>query len=139
MKFECFPHAAVDKTAKLWDVCTGKCVQTFSGHTAGISDCSWSSDSRFVCTASDDNRVNVWNVNEVCPIYACFSPAIILQKKFTMDLVDHSKAVFCVNYNPQSSLIARFASTRTAAHLHSYSAVLWTRRSKFGMFAAENA
>lgn len=35
-------------------------------HTGqGVSDVAWSSDSRYICSGSDDKTVKVWDVNEV--------------------------------------------------------------------------
>jgi COMPASS component SWD3 len=31
----------------------------------GVSDVAWSSDSRYICSGSDDKTVKVWDVNEV--------------------------------------------------------------------------
>jgi COMPASS component SWD3 len=56
---------AADKTIRLWNAIDGKHIRTFLGHKEGISDIAWSSDSEFICSASDDKSIRIWNVNNV--------------------------------------------------------------------------
>ncbi|POS84569.1 hypothetical protein EPUL_004075 [Erysiphe pulchra] len=52
--------AALDSTVRLWDVVTGKCLQTLFGHVEGI----WAvaGDTLRVVTGSEDKMVKVWDV-----------------------------------------------------------------------------
>ncbi|VEL40329.1 unnamed protein product [Protopolystoma xenopodis] len=56
----------------------------------GISDVAWSSDSRFICSASDDKTLKLWDFVTGKPLKT---------------LKGHSNYVFCCNFNPQSNLI----------------------------------
>jgi len=47
-------RAAADKTIKIWNAIDGRYERTLTGHTLGISDVSWSSDSKYLCSGSDD-------------------------------------------------------------------------------------
>ena len=60
---------AADKLIKLWDSRTGEFIQNFEGHTKGISDIAWSSNSTLLASGSDDKTVRLWDVNTVLPIY----------------------------------------------------------------------
>lgn len=40
-------------------------MRTLSGHTEGISDIAWSSDSELLASASDDKTVRIWNSETV--------------------------------------------------------------------------
>ncbi len=53
----------MDKTAKLWDVKSGKEIKTLKGHTDLFTSLSFSPDSKTLASASHDNTVKLWNVN----------------------------------------------------------------------------
>ena len=50
----------------------------------------WSSDSRYLCSGSDDKTVKLWDVNEGDAVKT---------------LQGHTNYLMCVNFNPQSNLI----------------------------------
>lgn len=52
----------------------GKYEATLEGHTQGISDVAWSSDSQNLCSASDDRTIRIWSLATVC-----FDPIMLLQ------------------------------------------------------------
>lgn len=49
----------------IWGATDGKFEQVLEGHTSGISDIAWSSDSRYICSASDDKTIKIWDLNTV--------------------------------------------------------------------------
>jgi len=68
----------------------GRFEQTLEGHTQGISDISWSSDSRYICSASDDKTIKIWDMST---------------GEMLKTLKGHTNYVFCVHFNPQSNLV----------------------------------
>lgn len=56
---------AADKTIKIWHALDGKYEATLEGHTQGISDVAWSSDSQNLCSASDDRTIRIWSLATV--------------------------------------------------------------------------
>ena len=44
---------------------TGELIRNLNGHTKGLSDISWSSDSVYLASASDDHTVRIWDVDSV--------------------------------------------------------------------------
>jgi WD40 repeat protein/serine/threonine protein kinase len=49
-----------DRTLRLWELATGKCVRTFEGHTARVWSVSISPDGRWALSGSDDQTLRLW-------------------------------------------------------------------------------
>jgi WD40 repeat protein len=54
-----------EKVVKIWSPQTGEFLRNLIGHTAGLSDIAWSSDSVYLASASDDTTIRIWNVENV--------------------------------------------------------------------------
>lgn len=48
---------------RLWDVLSGACIKTFSGHTSGISSVEFSPDGASILTGSYDGTAKIWDVS----------------------------------------------------------------------------
>ena len=57
--------AAADCTVSLWDPHAGRFERRLEGHSQGVSDVTWSPDSKYVSTASDDMTIKIWDVATV--------------------------------------------------------------------------
>jgi len=53
---------ANDKTVRLWDVETGRCLRVLEGHTEAVRTVAWSADQRRALTGSEDKTVRLWEV-----------------------------------------------------------------------------
>ena len=51
-----------DKTAKLWDIETGRCLQTFIGHAGWVNAVAVTPDGSKIITASNDHTVKFWDL-----------------------------------------------------------------------------
>jgi WD40 repeat protein len=50
-------------SARLWDVETGKLLQTFTKHANDVTDVAYSNDGKWIATASADKTVDLWKLN----------------------------------------------------------------------------
>ena len=91
-------------------------MHVLEGHEGGISDLSWTYDSRYLCTGSDDKTVRIWDVTQVC-FAVCvfflsfFSSLMSTRSRVQGDLVKtlegHTSYVMCVNFNFQVRMSLR--------------------------------
>merc|ERR1712060_422201 len=58
--------ASDDKTAKIWSVDVGECLQTLKGHRGAVYFASFSIDCSKILTASEDGTAKVWGVKHGC-------------------------------------------------------------------------
>jgi WD40 repeat protein len=62
--------SSTDKTIRIWDLATGKCILTLEGHSSLISPITWSQSESRLASASYDNTVKIWHVS--CPDFLRF-------------------------------------------------------------------
>jgi WD40 repeat protein len=53
---------APDRTLKLWEVQSGKCLRTLEGHSNWVQACDFSPDGRLLVSGSDDRTLKLWEV-----------------------------------------------------------------------------
>ena len=72
-------------------------IFTFSGgHKRGISDISWSPDSKYLASASDDTTISIWTIPEN-------SNSVIEPCR---KLNGHASYVYCIAFSPNGSILA---------------------------------
>src|SRR6187431_2158089 len=51
-----------DKSAKLWELSTGREVRSFLGHETTVNSLDFSADAKYLLTGSSDKTARVWEV-----------------------------------------------------------------------------
>ena len=87
-----------DKTLKVWDVATGKCVATLEGHSGDVYGVAVFPDGRRVVSVSRDNTLKVWDVAQTGECVAT--------------LEGHSNTVSCVAVFPDGRRVVSGSTTR---------------------------
>ena len=52
-----------DKTVRLWDVQSGKCVRVFTGHFRGVQCLAFSRNGRYLASSGEDQYINIWDLH----------------------------------------------------------------------------
>ncbi|MEH2274989.1 MAG: ribosome assembly protein 4, partial [Nostoc sp.] len=90
--------ASYDKTIKLWDVATGKAVQTLTGHSSAVTSVVFSPDGQRLASASYDNTIKLWDV---------------ATGKAVQTLTEHSRTVISVVFSPDGQRLASASYDKT--------------------------
>jgi WD40 repeat protein len=53
---------SADRTLKLWETTTGRCLQTFEGHQGGVTSVCFSAGGCYVLSGSEDRTVKLWQM-----------------------------------------------------------------------------
>ena len=61
-KYKYTANGSVDGTIKLWEVGTGECIKTLSGHTGSIYSICYSPDGAYLASGSSDGTIKLWEV-----------------------------------------------------------------------------
>ncbi|NER53051.1 MAG: WD40 repeat domain-containing protein, partial [Symploca sp. SIO1A3] len=87
-----------DQTLKLWNIETGKCLQTLREHTNSIFSVTFSPNGQILASGSDDHTIRLWNTGNG----KCYK---ILQ--------GHTNAVRTVAFSPDGKILASGSSDGT--------------------------
>lgn len=91
--------ASLDGTVALLSTSNFAVIATLRGHAAGVSDLSWSTESYYLCSASDDRTLRIWDIR---PVLAGGAPDPGADRCVRV-LKGHTNFVFSANFNPQTS------------------------------------
>lgn len=78
-----------DKTIRVWDIETGKCLKILEGHTGEINAVSLTPDGRIAISGSSDETLRIWDIDS---------------GQCSKILYGHSKSVQCVDITPDVRL-----------------------------------
>ncbi len=91
--------ASEDKTARLWEVQTGRELRQFTGHTESLNDATFSPDGRYVLTGSRDKTARLWDTQTGKEI-----------RRFT----GHTEEVHGVAFSPDGKWVLTASVDKTA-------------------------
>jgi len=91
--------ASADKTAKVWDVATGKLLLTLEGHAETLSDPAYSPDGIHVATADHGGTAKVWDARTGAEL---------------LTLSGHTGAITYIAYNHDGSRLVTASADATA-------------------------
>ena len=80
-----------DKTLRLWDAYTGKCLRVFEGQTDGVISAALSPDGKRVLSGGGDKTVRLWDADT---------------GKELRQMTGHTTAVFSVAFGPEGKAIS---------------------------------
>jgi WD40 repeat protein len=82
---------SADRTIKLWNYRTGKCLRTLPGHTSWIWSVAFSPDGQYLASTSYDQTVKVWDLRT---------------GKCLRTLQEHTASVVAVSFSPNGQHLA---------------------------------
>jgi WD40 repeat protein len=82
---------SVDRSIKLWDVATGKVINTLNGHSNWVYSVVFSPDGKTLASGSQDNSIKLWDV---------------ATGKVIHTLNGHSHWVYSVVFSPDGKTLA---------------------------------
>ena len=82
--------ASGDRTIKLWDVETGDCFRTFTGHTGWVYAMTIHPQGHLILSASHDHTARVWDI----------------QTGECLHVLDHAAPLWSMAVHPQENLMA---------------------------------
>jgi uncharacterized protein with WD repeat len=88
-----------DKTAKIWDLESGKALTTLEGHTSSVSSVVFSPDGKRLATGSDDKTAKIWDLES---------------GKALTTLEGHTSDVKSVAFSPDGKRLATGSDDNTA-------------------------
>src|SRR5439155_20572923 len=90
--------ASRDRTARLWDVQTGKQIAALDGHRGGVYAVAFSPDGRTLASAGADRSILLWDVP------AAGAPSTPLRER--AEWTGHQASITCLAFSPDGTIVA---------------------------------
>lgn len=96
-----------DKSAKLWEMSTGREVRSFLGHEATVTSIEFTPDGKYLISGSNDKTIRVWEVYSGKEVYSIITPDIV-----TDVAIDPKMKFFVVSGYGDSATVYDFKSKK---------------------------
>ena len=116
---------AADNAVKIWSPFTGQLIRNLNGHTKGLSDVAWSSDSVYLASASDDTTIRIWDVDSVCYHTTIINISLLIQSGCEG------------SYNKNAQRAHKFCILRELQYRVDVACLRWMRRGRQNMEFSE--
>jgi len=83
--------SSADKSVRLWDSFSGRCVTTLRGHDGEVTSVAFSPSGKLLASGANDKSIRLWD---------------IASKRCTKVLEGHTDRITCVAFNPDGRLLA---------------------------------
>ena len=93
--------ASDDKSLKLWELASGKCLKTLKGHTNYVFCCNFNPQSNLIVSGSFDESVKIWDVKtgkclRTLPAHSDPVTAVCYCKVYYKDIVLCTYIIYCI-------------------------------------------
>lgn len=89
---------SLDETVRLWDVATGKTIQTLRGHSSGVFSLAWSPQGDKIASGCDQGTIRIWDVRSGA------------QQNL---LSGHKRRIECLAWSPDGTFLASASADAT--------------------------
>jgi transcription initiation factor TFIID subunit 5 len=79
-----------DRTMRMWDTASGKCVRVFTGHSAAIRSIAISHSGKYLASAGDDKTIRLWDIAQG----TCVTP-----------MAGHENAIYSLDFSWDDRLV----------------------------------
>jgi WD40 repeat protein len=91
-----------DKTIKVWDIASGRLLNTLEGHTSYVQSVAVTPDGTKIVSGSGDNTIRVWDLNNGSNIFTAkfdspISAIAISQNKIIMVIGDSNGGIYATS------------------------------------------
>jgi len=102
--------ASKSSSIMLYDVSSKEVLKKFSGHTSAVKMLSFTERGNFFVSASSDQHINLWNVNEIAPIKSFTSASV--PHHIRLESLPKKSSYVLFSFSSSSTQVWRFEKSK---------------------------